>query len=208
MGKPRLFLDVDGVVLAYYGLPGAGKCYQMRPYIGSFISWASQHFDLYWLTAHSPDSTQKICHYNNVIQFSSLAEKTAAPAGIRGITYAPWRDYDKEQDDFKGLNLDKVQGIIDHGGLSGEWIVIEDNLPCFQAYDLINSQPELKNRWVIVPDHGANIFLEIQLMLENYLQTGKIIPPFTQPAVDEISKSQGEKLFTQEVLNELKKKNS
>lgn len=203
--KPRLFLDVDGVVLAHYGLPGQAANFQMRPFVGSFIIWASKHFELFWLTAHGPDSTKKICHYNNVTQFDSLKDKESAPESIPGITYASWRDYEKEQDEFKGINLDKVQGIIDYGGLEGEWIVIEDNLPCFQGYDLINSQPDLKKRWIIVPDTGANIFPEIQLMLEKYLLTGELKAPFPQPPVDKISQRQGLKTFTQEVLHELKK---
>lgn len=208
VSKPRLFLDVDGVVLAHYGLPGQAPFFQMRPYVGSFITWASQHFDLYWLTAHGPDSTKKICHYNNVTQFDSLKDKSSAPSGIPGITYAHWRDYEKESENFQGLNLDKVQGIIDHGGLNGEWIVIEDNLPCFQGYDLINSQPDLKKKWIIVPDQGADIFLDIQVMMERYLLTGELLPPFVQPLVDEISLNQGLKIFTPEVLNDLKKTRS
>lgn len=203
--KPRLFLDVDGVVLGYYNLPGLKPHFQIRPYVGGFIQWASQHFDLFWLTAHGPDSTEKICHYTNVIQFKNLAERNQSPAHIPGITYAHWRDYEKESDNFSGINLDKLQGVKDYGGLNGEWLVIEDNLPCFQGYDLINAYSEIKEKWIIVPDHGANLFLDLQIILENYLKTGKIINPFPQPLVDEISQRQGLKTFPLEVFNELKK---
>lgn len=199
--KPRLFLDVDGVVLADYSLPGQRPCYQMRPYVGSFIAWASKHFELYWLTCHGPDSTEKICHYNNVLQFNSLSEKPAN-SKLSGITYAYWRSFEDNQK----INLDKIDGIIKNGGLSGEWLVIEDNLPCYDGYHLINSQPDLKKRWITVPpqDH-VDLFIQIQKMLEQYLIDKSINPPWNQIPVDESSKLTGEQIFTPEVLNELKK---
>jgi hypothetical protein len=205
MGKPKLFLDVDGVILAHYALPGQKPCFQMRPYVGSFISWASQHFDLFWLTCHGPDSTDLICKYNNVLQFNSLDDKNKAPETVRGITYCHWRDYSKEASDNTSLNLDKVQGIINVSSLSEDFLVIEDEYPCYDGYYLVHSQAKLKDKWIIVPKEGANIFPELQLVLEKYLLDKKLKLPWMQPEVDASAQLTGNKIFTLEVLNGLKK---
>lgn len=184
--KPRLFLDVDGVVLAHYSLPGQSPCFQMRPFLGSFVTWAHQYFDLYWLTCHGPDSTQQICLYNNLTQFQSLAEKQNHPQ-IPGVIYAPWQRAKNTTP-----NLDKIQGIIDHGGLTSDWLVIEDQYPCYDGYDLIHSQPQLKARWIIVPDQEeVDLFKTLTQVLTQYLKTNSLSLPWPQPPVDEIACRQG-----------------
>ena len=44
--KPRLYIDVDGVLFGIYG--GTS---QLRPNAVQFLRWCVAHFDCYWLTA-------------------------------------------------------------------------------------------------------------------------------------------------------------
>lgn len=184
--KPNLFLDVDGVFLAKYGNPSA---YQLRPYAGSFLAWASKHFNCYWLTCHGKDSTAKICELSNIVQINF--KDPLPPVGIPFISYLPWRDYNKESEDYTGINLDKLQGVADVCGLKGDWIVIEDNYPCYDGYKAVMADSYLKERWVIVDSEGENCFVELIAMLNEFLASGKINPSFVQPKVDALVVKEG-----------------
>lgn len=184
--KPKLFIDVDGVVLASYGY-GNHTSYQIRPYVGSFLIWAYQHFDLYWLTCHGSDSTAQISQLCGILQ-AKMGE--VIPSSIPHITYLPWRNYDKEREDYTGINLDKLQAVLD---LSKDqpWLVIEDNYPCYEGYKAVMANLNWKQQWVIVPSEGADVFIPLQKMLEDYLSSQKINPPWKQPPVDEAVLQEG-----------------
>jgi hypothetical protein len=46
----KLFIDVDGVLFGYYGQP---EFFQLRPFVTSFLEWAQDTYDAWWLTAWS-----------------------------------------------------------------------------------------------------------------------------------------------------------
>lgn len=188
--KPRLFLDVDGVFLAHFGddKKGLPKQMQLRPYAGSFLLWASKHFDLYWLTCHGPDSTKQISYFCSITQFDSLKDKLATSnTNFPHITYASWFP-NIDPDDPKALNYDKVKGVIDHGSLAGDWLVLEDGYPCYDGYDFINANINYKDRWIVCPaDDNPDVLIKYKQMLDHYLKTGKLKYPWPQPEVDRVA---------------------
>ena len=81
--KPRLYIDVDGVILGLYGEP---EEFQMRPGVNSFLRWADQHFECIWLTAWGAraNALVRMCQFN------------------REFTAAPWSQSKTEGIDFTG----------------------------------------------------------------------------------------------------------
>jgi hypothetical protein len=61
--KPRLYIDVDGVILGLYGEP---EEFQMRPAVNSFLRWADEHFECVWLTAWGAraNALVRMCQFN------------------------------------------------------------------------------------------------------------------------------------------------
>jgi len=57
MKKTKLFIDIDGVLFAIYGNP---PILQLRPFVASFIEWASRNFDAFWLTAWRPEQIEQL----------------------------------------------------------------------------------------------------------------------------------------------------
>ncbi len=147
--KPRLFIDVDGVILARYGPSGR---FQMRPHAGDLLALAVRHFRCFWLTCHDRENTAAI-------------ERFACVRGMLGFANFPI-----------GRGLDKVQGVADNGGLRGEWYVIEDERPLAQGWDHLVAKG-LSWRWLICPQNGRDALLHAQRMLASYLQTRVMAPP-------------------------------
>jgi hypothetical protein len=79
MTKPNLYLDVDGVFFALYGIGDEPACYQLRPYAHSFIQWASTRFTCKWLTCWAED--QLCSQVLNVV----LPDKTVQRKVIGGF---------------------------------------------------------------------------------------------------------------------------
>ncbi len=184
--RPRLFLDIDGVFLAFYG-----NSFQMRPYAGTFLRDMGKHFDLYWLTCHGPKSTKEISHLCNMWQFDPERDGDLILGGINSdgtpmkhevreenrntcIKYAHWRNWDKPKEE----NLDKLQGVIDNGGLEGEWFVLEDGWPCAAGAKMLIDNPELGKRWIRCPQGGSDVLIEANRMFTKWVQTGKIESPW------------------------------
>jgi len=174
MKRPRLFLDVDGVFLAIYG-----GVFQLRPYAGTFLQWANEHFDMFWLTCHGPRSTNEIaflCSFGQITDPESyLAGDTISRVARRAIGYADW------EPDGKRTRLDKLQGVIDNGGLDGEWFVLEDEYPMDGAVSFLREK-DLLQRWVICPPTGADVLLEamyyFQELKDNKWDQKKVRPPW------------------------------
>ncbi len=143
MTKPRLFIDVDGVILARYGKDGF---FQMRPYVGDFLRFAVKNFHPFWLTCHGPLSTDSIASLNSM--------------GGNQIGYAEWR-HDA---------MDKVGGVIANGGLSGEWFTVEDEYPLREATAFLKGHG-LLHRWIIVPRTGRDVLLQTMKELERRILT-------------------------------------
>jgi len=147
--KPRLFIDVDGVILARYG---ENRRFQMRPHVGDFLAFAAKHFRCFWITCHDADD----CEY---------IERFACVRGA--VTFA----------DFPmSRGLDKVQAVVDHGGLRGEWFAIEDERPVADGWTHLKAK-NLSHRWLICPRDGRDVLLRAKEMLEAYLETGVMRAP-------------------------------
>jgi len=80
--KPVLYIDVDGVLFAHYGDPFA---FQLRPGVGSFLTWAIRNFRCRFLTCWSEDQVWKLLH--------SIYLGGYVPQGQPGPTfeYANWK---------------------------------------------------------------------------------------------------------------------
>ena len=103
--KPRLYLDIDGVIYGWYG----GQ-WQVRPYTSTLISWATKHFDVKWLSFNGRNEM-----IGNVLYVD--IPKTDMS-----------HDDQDPQSDLKS-KWEKVRGITNDGGLDGEWLIIEDSPP-------------------------------------------------------------------------------
>lgn len=75
----KLFIDVDGVIFGWYGAP---VILQLRPFVSSFLSWAQDNYDCWWLTAWSEAEVQNL--------MSSLYEPATR------ISYAKWNSHKRE----------------------------------------------------------------------------------------------------------------
>lgn len=48
--KPKLYIGLEGVVLVHGRNPDPFLGYEIVPFAKSFLHWATQHFDVCWLT--------------------------------------------------------------------------------------------------------------------------------------------------------------
>jgi len=151
--KPRLYLDIDGVVYGWYG----GQ-WQMRPYVVTLVAWATQHFDVKWLS------------------FNSRREQIAS------ILYAelPQGDMshsdDPEESERKG-RWEKLRAIEREGdGIEGDWLIIEDTPPTLDAFKVLKERNSL-HKWVLVPETGADVLLDVKIILEQWLVDRKMRIP-------------------------------
>lgn len=150
--KPRLFVDIDGVIYAHY----AGE-WQIRPYTVTLLQWASEHFDIFYLS-YNPrrDKVREILYLPG-----SVAE------------FGPHHGYGK------------LGGIIHNGGLDDPWIHIDDEYPNEMALDLLINR-NMAQRWLVVPDTGSDVLLDTKIALESWLKTGTVRVPvdWTRPVME------------------------
>lgn len=150
--KPRLYLDIDGVIYGWYG----GQ-WQIRPYVATLIEWAKEHFDVKWLSFNMRDELiGKVCY----------AELTRTDMSHDG----------DDPDSALKSKWEKVRGITNDGGLDGDWLIIEDTPPTLEGYEELKKHNSL-HKWILVPETGSDVLMEVKLVLERYLETGKLRVP-------------------------------
>jgi len=151
--KPRLYLDIDGVIYGWYG----GQ-WQVRPYTATLIEWAKEHFDVKWLSFNMREEMiAKVCYVN--------------PLPRCDMSHSS----DPEESEIKG-KWEKLRGIETDGGIDGDWLIIEDTPPTLEAYEILKEKNSL-HKWILVPETGADVLLEVKQILEEYLESGKIVTP-------------------------------
>jgi hypothetical protein len=151
--KPRLYLDIDGVIYGWYG----GQ-WQVRPYTATLIMWAKEHFDVKWLSFNMREEMiAKVCYVDPI-------PRTDMNPSLGNITW------------------EKLRGIEADGGLDGDWFIIEDTPPTAEAWEVLNEKGML-HKWILVPETGADVLLEVKIILEGWLAERKLrIPKFWQYA--------------------------
>jgi hypothetical protein len=162
--KGRLYLDIDGVLYAHYG----GE-WQLRPYIKTLVNWAKKHFDIYW------------------VSYNSRKDMVVMIAAGEGEVIHNWWPTETDEKGFK-VNKDpgwhplagraeKLQAIYTTGGLDDQWFMIEDTPPTKEQAEILQDKNML-DRWVVVPDTGSDVLLDVKIALEGWLTKGKLIVPY------------------------------
>ena len=144
--KPRLFLDIDGVIYAHY----AGQ-WQIRPYTVSLVAWAAKHFDIYWASWNSRRAQVVQVLYAEGIVCETMSDKPGIPPG-------------------------KFPYIEAYGGLEGDWLFIEDTPPS-EAEARYLSDRGILGRYIVVPDTGGDVLLDVKVALEGWIKDRKIVVP-------------------------------
>ena len=160
MNRPKLFIDVDGVILANYG-----NHFQMRPYVGTFLKRALEIFDCYWLTCHRRESVDAICRLNSIC--------------ANDIQYADWN----------GGRYDKVDGVLNTirpnksfplspqiVSRKEEWYVIEDEYPLDEGKRFLE-ETKIIDRWIIIPKRTPHALLQAKRMIDYYIAKGGRLTP-------------------------------
>lgn len=171
MSKPRLFIDIDGVLYANYG----GQ-WQLRPYIVTLTAWAAQHFDVYYLSFNSRrDIIPSVCYAPGEPILDWKVDKVDA----EGNPVKDDRGFRVDARDWhpRAGGSEKLHAIREYGGLEGDWILIEDTPPNEDQIAILNDYDSLR-KWLVIPDTGGDVLLDVKMALENYLAKGKLIVPF------------------------------
>jgi len=150
--KPRLYLDIDGVIYGWYG----GQ-WQIRPYTATLIAWADKHFDVKWNSFNMRDEMI------GKVLYTEIPRTDMGP----DVGIGSW---------------EKLRGIEGDGGLEGDWFIIEDTPPTLEAWEVLNEKNML-HKWILVPETGADVLLDVKTILEEWLDTKKLnIPRYWQYA--------------------------
>lgn len=143
--KPRLYVDIDGVIIGHYG--GA---WQIRPYVRTLLGWAEEHFRISWLSYSG---------YREIVPralYSKYRQATWPESGEIGT-------------------LGKLQSIV-HEDDGTDWIMLEDEPPTIPAREYLKER-EWSDRWIVVPESGCDVLLELRFTLEEWLKSRRMIVP-------------------------------
>lgn len=162
--KPRLYLDIDGVIYGNYG----GE-WQVRPYAVTLTKWAEQYFDIFWLSFNSRRVEVVKTIYCPGTVITEWAPHFLDERGYRYRQHQDWHPLAEESE--------KLIGINSTGGLGGEWFLIEDTPPTVAQTKILEDLGIL-HRWIVVPDTGSDVLLEVKHVLESYANTGKLLVPY------------------------------
>lgn len=163
--KPRLYLDIDGIVYAEYG----GE-WQVRPYVVTLTGWARHYFDIYWVSDNSnkENVVESIYAHGSVI-----TDYWPRAADERGYQLPVHQDWHRLAD-----HSHKLQAIQVTGGVQqGEWLLIEDTPPSAAQQEILNDYGML-DRYLVVPDTGSDVLLDLRFVLEGWLRDRKLVVPF------------------------------
>lgn len=114
MMKPILFHDIDGVLFGEY----AG-CFQLRPGVKSWMTWAHEHFNVVWFTAWAEEKVKGFCH---VLYLRELPFK-----------FADWQSF-AEKELWLSSKLPTLSQT--------EWFWIDDNIPEVEKLQELGVNPE------------------------------------------------------------------
>jgi hypothetical protein len=164
--RPRLYIDIDGVLYAHYG----GE-WQLRPYIVTFTRWAKKHFDIYWVSynSHAHEVVASSYAAGEVVGINTWTEYTTDDKGFKIPVEPTWHP--------KALHSGKLKPIHNTGGLQGEWFLIENTPPNVEQTEILDSLGQF-NRWIVVPDTGSDVLLDLKVVFEEYIATGKLNVPY------------------------------
>jgi len=146
--KPRLYLDIDGVIYGWYG----GQ-WQIRPYTVTLIEWAKKYFNVKWLSFNGRNELI------GKVLYTELPKTDMGPT--IGIGKGKW---------------EKLRGIEEDGNLDDDWFIIEDTPPTLEAWEILHKK-NILHKWILVPESGSDVLLEVKYVLENWLETKKIQTP-------------------------------
>ena len=148
--KPRLYMDIDGVIFAIYN-----GSWQIRPYTKSLLDWADQHFDIYWTSFNSGRAQiVRACYLPGKVCGTDQVPEPAVPSGLPG----------------------KLSWIDETGGLDDPWLIIEDTAPTPAQFKILKDLG-IANRWIVVPEFGADTLLDVKNMLQGYIVGGILQVP-------------------------------
>jgi len=157
--KPRLYLDIDGVIYGWYG----GQ-WQIRPYVTTLIEWAREYFNIKWLS------------------FNMREDKIAEVCYVAPLPRTDMSHDENDPDSALKSKWEKVRGITNDGGLDGDWFIIEDTPPTLEGYEELKKHNSL-HKWILVPETGADILLEVKTILEEWLKDKRLkVPRYWQNA--------------------------
>lgn len=162
--KPRLYIDIDGVVYGHY----AGQ-WQIRPYVVTLTDWAAQHFDIYWVSYNSRKHEVVKITYADGQVVENYYPRTKDERGFEYRVPQTWHP--------KADHAEKLQAIHVTGGLDGDWFLIEDSVPDMEQREILESFGKMPN-WIVVPDTGSDVLLEVKSVLERWLKDRKLIVPY------------------------------
>jgi len=134
----------------------AGR-WQVRPYIVTLLGWAKDYFDIRWLS------------YNS--RREDVVKVIYSPSRIMG-------QYPKD----RNHGLGKLDAILHEAG-DRDWFIIEDERPCEEEIKHMQALNKL-DRWIIVPESGADVLLDVKVVLEGWLKDKKIHVPFEWTRLD------------------------
>jgi hypothetical protein len=92
--RPLLYLDIDGVLLRRTNCLGLGgsRLFQLATGALPFLTWATDHFEVFWLSARTADGDATKAERAFRQASSSFAYAPAFASMISDIPAAPWRD--------------------------------------------------------------------------------------------------------------------
>lgn len=140
MDKPTLYIDVDGVLFGLYGDP---ECFQLRPGVSSFLTWATKHFECKWLTCW-PEK--------------ALRELAKATYGFSG---APFPEYVEWGPGNKTDGIDYTR----------EWFWIDDGPVGREMRDLADRG--VRDRLIRVDGNGPDELERVRTVLQERLDALK-----------------------------------
>lgn len=129
-GKPRLYIDVDGVLFGFYGEP---EEFQLRPGVSSFLRWANENFECRWLTSWFDKANALVRDTYFNLQFPVARWGSNKTEGIDFATDWYWIDDD---------NLGDEQRILDARECRDRFILVDAHGA--DALAVVRRQLELK----------------------------------------------------------------
>lgn len=144
--KPILFHDIDGVLYGTYG-----GCFQLRPNVKPWLEWASEHFEVVWLTTWDEEKIKTLL---SVVGAEKFWKDLPRPQTLRRPAW--------EQ------RQSKAKWIAATGSLKGQpWVWIDDDLPTLEELQALGIDPA---RCLAVDPKGPDALVMIQAQCTEMLE--------------------------------------